>query len=268
VGGDDPGRASYSYAFLVFMLPHSLVTVSLVTALFTRMSKAAHSDDLREVRRDVHQGLRLTAVVNIPATVGGMMLGVYITGTLYILNSPQATRGIASILIPMMAGLVPFGVVYLIQRVYYAFEDARTPFRLQVIISVVATVAGLLALLLPDPWVGFGIGAGQTLSNLVGAVVGVVWVRRRLDGLPLGTITRSYVRLTVASLGGAVPAAVLAWALTRVVTGRLEAPVVLLVAGTAFAATYLVLARRLRVREVDELLEPLLGRARRILPGR
>jgi hypothetical protein len=44
--------------------------------------------------------------------------------------------------------------------------------------------------------------------------------------------------------------------------------VVLLVAGTAFAVTYLVLARRLRVREVDELLEPLLGRARRILPGR
>jgi putative peptidoglycan lipid II flippase len=268
VGGDDPGRASYSYAFLVFMLPHSLVTVSLVTALFTRMSRAAHSDDLREVRRDVHQGLRLTAVVTIPATVGGMMLGVYVTGTLYILNSPQATRGIASILIPMMAGLVPFGVVYLIQRVYYAFEDARTPFRLQVIISVVATAAGLLALLLPDPWIGFGIGAGQTLSNLVGAVVGVVWVRRRLDGLPLGTITRSYVRLTVASLGGAIPAAGLAWALTRVIAGRLEAPAVLLVAGTAFAATYLVLARRLRVREVDELLEPLLGRARRILPGR
>ena len=162
VDGSDPGRASYSYAFLVFMLPHSLVTVSLVTALFTRMSRAAHSDNLREVRRDVHHGLRLTAVVNIPASIGGMLLGVYVTATLYILNSPEATRGIASIMIPMLAGLVPFGVVYLIQRVYYAFEDARTPFRLQVIISVVATVTGLGALLLPDPWIGFGIGVGQT----------------------------------------------------------------------------------------------------------
>ena len=123
-----------------------------------------------------------------------------------------------------MAGLVPFGVVYLIQRVYYAFEDARTPFRLQVIISVVATVAGLLALLLPDPWVGFGIGAGQTLSNLVGAVVGVVWVRRRLEDCRSARITRSYVRLTVASLAGAVPAALLTWALTRVVAGRLRGP--------------------------------------------
>jgi putative peptidoglycan lipid II flippase len=232
------------------------------------MSRAAHSDNLREVRRDVHQGLRLTAVVNIPASIGGMLLGVYVTGTLYILNSPEATRGIASIMIPMLAGLVPFGVVYLIQRVYYAFEDARTPFRLQVIISVVATVTGLGALLLPDPWIGFGIGVGQTVSNLVGAIVGVIWVRHRLDGLPLGSITRSYVRLTLASLAGAVPAAALAWALTRAIHGRAQGPVVLLVAGGAFAVVYLLIARRLRVREVDELLGPLLGRARRILPGR
>ena len=42
----------------------------------------------------------------------------------------------------------------------------------------------------------------------------------------------------------------------------------LLVAGSAFAVVYLLIARRLRVREVDELLGPLLGRARRILPGR
>ena len=52
-----------------------------------------------------------------------------------------------------------------------------------------------------------------------------------------------------------MPAAVLAWALSRAIAGRLEGPVVLLVAGGAFVLTYLVVARRLRVREVDELLD-------------
>ena len=169
----------------------------------------------------------------------------------------------------MMAGLVPFGVVYLIQRVYYAFEDARTPFRLQVIISVVATVAGLAALLLPDPWVGFGIGVGQTVSNLVGAVVGVVWVRRRLDGLPLGTHHPQLRPADPGLAGRRRPRGAAGLGPDAGGRGARRGP-----RGPAGRRQRVrshrtsLLARRLRVREVDELLEPLLGRARRILPGR
>ena len=90
----------------------------------------------------------------------------------------------------MLAGLVPYGWCTSIQRVYYAYEDARTPFRLQVIVSVVATVTGL-APSSSRPVGRLRVGVGQTVSNLVGAVVGVIWVRHRLGGLPLGTITRA-----------------------------------------------------------------------------
>ena len=51
--------------------------------------------------------------------------------------------------------------LYLIQRVYYAYEDARTPFWLQVLVTVVATVAGLVAALVP-PDAGVVVGLGQT----------------------------------------------------------------------------------------------------------
>ena len=44
------GNAAYDYAFLIFMLPHSLVTVSLATALFTRLSGQAHDADVDGVR--------------------------------------------------------------------------------------------------------------------------------------------------------------------------------------------------------------------------
>ena len=60
------------------MLPHSLVTVSLVTALFTRMSRCgARGANLREVADDVRPGLRMPAVVARPRPFGGMLLGVY-----------------------------------------------------------------------------------------------------------------------------------------------------------------------------------------------
>ena len=44
------GAGAYDVAFLIFMLPHSLVTVSLATALFTRLSGQAHDADVAGVR--------------------------------------------------------------------------------------------------------------------------------------------------------------------------------------------------------------------------
>jgi putative peptidoglycan lipid II flippase len=263
-----PGKISYSNALLIFMLPHSLVTVSLVTALFTRMSKAAGAGNLGEVRADVRRGMRLTAVATVPATVGALVLGFVATATLYMGNSAASTRGIALVMMAMMSGLVPFGVLYLLQRVFYAFEDAKTPFRLQIVVTVVATFVNLASLLLPLPWIAVGVGAGQALSNLAGMVVGLVLVRRRLETLPLADVTRTYVRLGVASLvaGGAAYIALLV--LGQVVHGKLYSPVALAVGGLVFAGIYVVVARRLRVREIDDLVGPVLEHVRRVLPGR
>jgi putative peptidoglycan lipid II flippase len=263
-----PGKISYSNAFLIFMLPHSLVTVSLVTALFTRMSKAAGAGNLDEVRTDVDRGMRLTAVATVPATVGAFVLGFAATATLYYGNSAAETRGIASVMMAMMIGLVPFGILFLLQRTFYAFEDAKTPFKLTVVVTVIATLANLASLLLPLRWIVVGVGAGQALSNFVGLAIGLVLVRRRLNGLPLHEVTRTYVRLGVASIVAGAVAFLVQLGLGQVVEGRLYNPVDLMVSGVVFAGTYVVVARRLRVREIDDLVGPVLERVRRALPGR
>ena len=266
-GLEVPGKISYSNAFLIFMLPHSLVTVSLVTALFTRMSRSAHAGNLGEVRADVSRGLRLTAVATVPATVGALVLGFAATATLYPANSEAGTRGIAVVMMAMMFGLVPFGVLYLLQRVFYAFEDARTPFRMQIVVTVVATIANLGSLLLPLRWIAVGVGAGQALSNLAGMAVGLVLVRRRLEVLPLREVTRTYVRAGVASVLAAAAAAVMLLGLGQILHGKLYNPVALVAGALVFAVIYVVAARRLRVREIDDLVSPVLERVRRVLPG-
>jgi len=263
-----PGKISYSNAFLIFMLPHSLVTVSLVTALFTRMSKAAGAGRLDEVRADVDRGMRLTAVATVPATVGAFVLGFAATATLYYGNSAAETRGIAAVMMAMMVGLVPFGILFLLQRTFYAFEDAKTPFTLTLVVTVIATLANLASLLLPLRWLVVGVGAGQALSNFVGLAIGLILVRRRLNGLPLHDVTRTYVRLIVASVVAGAAALLVQLGLGPVVEGRLHNPVDLMVGGVVFAGTYVVLARRLHVREIDDLVGPVLERVRRALPGR
>lgn len=270
-GLEVPGKISYTNAFLIFMLPHSLVTVSLVTALFTRMSRAAHAGDLDEVRADVDRGMRLTAVATVPATVGAFVLGFAATATLYAANSEASTRGIATVMMAMMVGLVPFGVLYLLQRVFYAFEDARTPFRLQLVVTAVATIANLASLLLPLRWIAVGVGAGQAISNLAGMAVGLVLARRRLEALPLREVSRTYVRLGAASVLAAAAAYLVQLGLGQVLDGKLYDPVALATGGLVFVVIYVVAARGLRIREIDDLVGPVLERVRRAVtraPGR
>lgn len=267
VPAEEPGRYASGQAFLLFMLPHSLVTVSLVTALFTRMSRAAAVRDLPEVRRDVLRGIGLSGVATIPATVGGIVLATAVTGTLYVTQSRAEQVGIAQIMAAMLTGLVPFGVFYLMQRVFYAFEDARTPFVLQVLVTGVNVGITLCALLVPTAYIAIVNGFALAASNAVGAVVALVLVRRLLEGLRLYDVVRSYVRLSIAALlAGLLTWGAAAW-LRTLVTGPLQGPAVLAVGGLLFLLVYLALARVMRVAEVDQLLGPVLARARRLRGG-
>ncbi len=255
------GKVPYSNAFLLFMLPHSLITVSLVTALFTRMSHAAHRGEDRAVVADLGRGLRTCAVLLVPMTVGGILLAPLVTRSIFLGNSSTTTDAFAKVLIAMLVGLLPYGWLYLVQRVFYAYEDARTPFRLQVVVTVVASAVNVGCFLLPPEWVGVGVGVGQSLSNLVAALLGFHLLRRRLGPLRLQATVQQNARMLAASLAAAA-AAVLGYALLAHFIGmsRGATMVTLAVVGAGYLLLTLVIAARLRVPEIADLVAPVTRR--------
>jgi putative peptidoglycan lipid II flippase len=261
------GKAAYSGAVLLFMLPHSLITLSLVTALFTRMSTAAHAGDTRAVVDDLGRGLRMPAVLLVPGTVAAVLLGTAAARLVFFRNTDPQAHAIAAVMIAMMLGLLPFGWLYLIQRVYYAYEDARTPFFLQLVVTGVATAVNITAFFVDPARAGVLVGIGQTASNLVAAALGFWLLRRRFGLLRLRTTTRLYVRLVAASVAGALVAWPVIATVGRLGLGRfVEAPLQLAVGGSVFLAVVLGLAHLMRVQEVDQLLDPVLRRLRRRPP--
>ena len=260
------GLAAYGYAFLLFMLPHSLITVSLVTALFTRLSHAAHRGNSDEVVADLGRGLRMPAVLLVPGTVAMMLLGTQVARVAFFDNTPTESAAIGRVMVAMMVGLVPFGWLYLIQRVFYAYEDAKTPFRLQLVVTVVATVANLAAALVDPTHTGVVVGIGQTVSNLAAAVVGFVLLRRKLGSLRLSASVRSYVRLAMASVAAGAVTWLGLWGLEAAGIERTSwagAFTEVVAGGGVFVLLALGLAHAMRVDEVGLLLDPLLRRLRR-----
>ncbi|WP_269142622.1 murein biosynthesis integral membrane protein MurJ [Georgenia yuyongxinii] len=269
---DVAGNAAYDTAYLVYSLPISLVVVSLVTALFTRMAGNAAGKDLTAVRADLSLGLRTVGVFTVFAAGGLMVLALpvvrVITGTV----SYTEAQSVARVVVAMLAGLVGVGAFTVVQRVYYAFEDARRLFWLQLpMIAIVAAGAGA-AMLLPPEWTVVGIGAAMSLSNTVGAAVTYLALRGHLPSLDGGRVLRTHLRLLLA----ATPATLLGWGLLHLlgtssddlsVLGALWRTVVV---GGVMLVTYVALLRLLRVDELSTIARPvgrMVAAAGRRVPG-
>jgi putative peptidoglycan lipid II flippase len=265
--GGGPGQNAYGNSFLLFMLPHSLVTVSLVTALFTRMSTAAAEGDLHRVRRDLSVGLRLTGVATVLALTAMLAVGPDLTRTLFWKNGTPETDAVAATTTAMMLGLVSFSAQYLFQRVFYALEDARTPFLIQVPVVLTIAVTSYLSGRLLDPaHVVLGVALGMAAGYTLGAVLSAVLLHRRLGRLDGARVLRTYVRLTCA----AVPAGLIGWAISRGVhavlgEGLLAHALALALGGLAVLAGYVGACKAMRVSELDDVAGPVL---RRLVPRR
>jgi putative peptidoglycan lipid II flippase len=138
------------------------------------------------------------------------------------------------------------------------------------VVSGVASSVSLYAFTVEPRHAGIVVGVGQTLSNVVAAVVGLALLRRRFGLLRLRSTVRTYIRLLVASVGAALPTAFMLYGLQGFGiddTRWSGALVALLLGGVVYLAICFAAAHLLRVEEVGQLLEPVLRRLRRRPPS-
>ncbi|MEU3888430.1 murein biosynthesis integral membrane protein MurJ [Streptomyces sp. NPDC029041] len=252
------GYSAYMYAQTIWMLPQSIVTVSLVTALLPRMSRAAAEGRIPELRADLSRALRVTGVVVVPAGFLFLALGPRISALLFAHGAADAATAqpLGQMLQAFGLGLIPFSAQYLLLRGFYAFGDTRTPFFMATWIAAVnIALVSCCHLLLPARWAVTGMAGAYTVSYLAGLVITARRLRGRLGGrLDDGEVRRTYTKLVCAAALAAAPG----WGAARACAASLgdgTFPTALgLAAGTAvMAAAYLALSRVMRIDEVRGL---------------
>jgi putative peptidoglycan lipid II flippase len=263
------GNAAYTQALMIYLLPHSLVTVSIATALFTGMSAAAGAGDVARVRHDLSRGVRTVGVFTVFATAVFAILALPITKLLLINVAPASAVAVSQILVAMAFGLVPLGGMVLMKWVYYAYEDGKTVFWIQVPATVVLVGVAWVATRTLDPvWWVVGVGAAMSLSNLVAVLLRTAGLRRKLHGLDGSRIVQMHVKTVLA----AGVSAAIGWGVLQLFgdlygLSWLRAALVTTVVGTVMTAVYLGGLKVMRVRELDQLADPLLRKLGRRRPS-
>jgi putative peptidoglycan lipid II flippase len=267
--GAAPGEVVASNAILTlalstYIIPHSLVTVSLTTALFTRMSEHVMAGRMGRVREDLSYGIRTTSGFAFLFTALLVVLALPLCRVLQPGVSVPEVAAMVGPVVAMSLGLVPLGMTLLIKRVFFALEDGRTLLALQIPMSLLFAGFSLLCVWqLPPAWWVTGIGLGQTLSFLAGAVLRLASLRQRLHGVDGPRLAWMHARAAAAAL----LTGELGWLLLQLFPGRGGASVgtallALTVVGLVMVGVYLALLKALGVKELSEFVAPLLARRR------
>ena len=261
------GYSAYTYAFQLFSLPHAIVAVSVITALAPAISGHAVDGDLARVRADLSHGLRLIAVVLVPAALGLVALArpvavaAFAHGAFTVADAELTGR----VLVAFACGLLPFSAFQLLARVFYWLEDSRTPALVNVAVNAVNVAAvAVLAARLDGSRLVVGMAAGYALSYVVGASLLALLLSRRLGGLDGRRVARTLVRTVIAGGIAALAAygveAIVRTALGGALTGAVVAVVAAVAAG---AVLYVVSARSMRIAEVATVTAMVRSRAGR-----
>ena len=248
--GGDGSIFAYSRAYMWFVLPHGLLAMSIATTFLPEMTRAVRDRDRARLADRTSLGVRLIALVTMPAGVGLFVLRRPIIGLAFQHGnvSPADAELTSRALAGFALGLVGISVFLFVIRLFYAHLDARTPFTLNLVENLLNIV---LAVVLVDRYGILGLALSFALAYLVSAALALVVARNKVPELALGPIAAAVGRMLVASvlMGEAV------WWVARQVGGDIGlGAFARVLAGTITGiVVYVAILAALRAPELDAL---------------
>ena len=254
--------AAMGIAWLIFMLPHSVATVSIATAYFTRMSLHAVERKFDELKTDLADGLRTIAMISVLATTGLIVLA-YPISRVFVGEIPSAIA-LGNVVIAMVVGLLPFSYVFMIQRAFYSLEDTRTPFIFTAVQMAFNVAGSLLVSVYVEPvWIVFSLSLVTSGSIVLQAVLAFFMFKKKFGSLGHSHLTMATLKFVIAAvvsggigfailqaLGGAHPGAF-------PVLSVLAAASTCALIGGVMTITYLVILKVLKAEEIETLTKPI-----------
>ena len=195
------GFTPYSNALLIFMLPHSIITISVVTALLPTLSKFAHEKRSDEIHDQLVKAMRLVGIITVPSAFGFLIFGPVMSRALFFGISRADSNYLGYVLCAFGLGLIPMSLNLIALRGLNAYENVK----LQVLSNLAMNGAAALisvgcAIWLPHQWVTVGLAAALSFSYYVGAWYTTKLLRRYEIKIHIPEVIGFYLKLAFLAL--------------------------------------------------------------------
>jgi putative peptidoglycan lipid II flippase len=187
------------YAFRVMYLPIGLFGVSIAAASTPALSRLAAQDNLTAMRSTVGSAIGLMLALNIPATLGLIVLADPIIALIFERGRFTAadTAATARALQFYSVGLVGYSIVRIVSPAFYALHRSRFP----VVASVVSVLSNVLLNMMLVRVMGFaGLALGTSIAAILNAALQLVMLSRVIGGVDAKRITLTFLKAAVAAI--------------------------------------------------------------------
>ncbi|MGM0365259.1 MAG: murein biosynthesis integral membrane protein MurJ [Actinomycetota bacterium] len=194
-----PGNTTaLTLSWRVANLPLGVFSVAVITVLYPLFSRQAASNDARGLKESFSLGVREIGYMMLPATVGLVILSHPIIKVLFehYRFSADDTARVSFILIFHSLGLVFFGLLMILNRIFYSFKNVITPLK---VAAVSIGVNFLLDWVLIKFMDAGGLALSTSLVALCNTAILLVILRKKVGNLGGKRITASYLKMILAS---------------------------------------------------------------------
>lgn len=215
--GEGPSLSAMQLVWLIFMMPHSVIAVSLATAYFTRLSEWVHTGKMDEFRADLSTSVRQVALVMVFASIALVVAAPFISRIINFGAAADQVDMFAEALVAYAVSLAAYSFLFIVQRAFYALSDTRTPFMFA---SVQMAIVILLALLLPlfvsPRYIGLWFAIIWSFATVVEAALATWLLRRKIGTFDGRRILQSVVKNALAAVPAMLVGLLLTWILIAV----------------------------------------------------
>jgi len=176
--------SAMGYAGLLALTPLGIFSNVILVPLLPLFSRLAVPEQWPELKLRIRQGLMITALTMLPFSALICALSLPLTRVVYERYAfrLEDSTFTATILIAYAVGMFVYLGRDVLVRVFYALEDANTPFRISIVNIFLNAV---LDFILVKPFGAVGLVLATVGVNVISMVVMLAVLDRRLNGLSL-----------------------------------------------------------------------------------
>ncbi len=244
------GITPYANAYLVLLVPHSIVTVSVVTAMLPRLSNYVLDLQLTEFSNLISKCIRLVGIFTVPSAVIFFCFGPLIASSIFIGISPEDSNYLGLVLAAFSLGLIPISINLVLLRGFNAFGDIKSQVFVNLLMNVISILLSIVVSLVVKPeWVTFGLAIIFTFHYFIGIVLSAYLIKKHQVILKTKSLIQFYIRIFVISILVILPF----WFSLSILPGGNIIKLSIVVVGSALC--FILAARMLKVTEVSDLIK-------------